>query len=177
MYIVEYDVAIITLVEAIIFNNGVAPVCLGDNICPTVGLAQTVVGFDEQNAKGRAAARSLQQVDVNVWDSATCNLTADYGGKITDQIFCAGTVGKDSCSGDSGGPIVTKAEDSWHQTGIVSWDYGCAAADKPGVYAKICAPSIRNFIHQIIGWQTITMVRSSIVVCARFFVLGQSHLF
>lgn len=149
---IDNDVAIITLKEPIVMNNGVASVCLADTVCPTLGQSHTVVGWGEQNANGRATAQTLQQVDVKAWNSSTCNLPAHYGGKITNQMFCAGTTGKDSCQGDSGGPIVAEVGDSWVQNGVVSWGYGCAAANKPGVYTKICAPAIRNYIRSVIGW-------------------------
>ena len=38
--------------------------------------------------------------------------------------------------GDSGGPLVTLSGNNWEVTGITSWGYGCASADKPGVYAN-----------------------------------------
>ena len=51
---------------------------------------------------------------------------------IEDSMICAGEEGKDSCQGDSGGPLVCDGK----HCGIVSWGYGCALADYPGVYTQ-----------------------------------------
>ena len=51
---------------------------------------------------------------------------------IIDSMMCAGIEGKDSCQGDSGGPLTCDGL----LCGIVSWGYGCALADFPGVYTQ-----------------------------------------
>jgi hypothetical protein len=45
--------------------------------------------------------------------------------------------GKDSCHGDSGGPIVKRIGNKHLQVGIVSWGNGCAEADYAGVYTRV----------------------------------------
>ena len=62
-----------------------------------------------------------------------------FGGTVTPQMICAGATvdGRDTCPGDSGGPILRRlANGQMAQVGIVSFGIGqCGVAALPGVYA------------------------------------------
>ncbi|XP_070986130.1 trypsin-3-like [Oncorhynchus clarkii lewisi] len=77
---------------------------------------------------------TLRCLDLPILSSSSCN--SAYPGQITSNMFCAGFMegGKDSCQGDSGGPVVCNGQ----LQGVVSWGYGCAQRNKPGVYTKVC---------------------------------------
>ncbi len=68
-------------------------------------------------------------------------------------MLCAGFIegGKDSCYGDSGGPLLIFNGQEWQQVGITSFsttDIGCGSADTFGVYTYITP--FREFIEQTI---------------------------
>lgn len=82
----------------------------------------------------------LRYVYVPVITNAECNVL--YGGEITAGMICAGFPGGgyDACQGDSGGPLTAGNQ----VIGIVSWGFGCARPNLPGVYARVS--HYRNWI-------------------------------
>lgn len=68
-------------------------------------------------------------------------------------MICAGLVkgGKDSCFGDSGGPLACLINESNLLVGVVSFgpDEDCGKANSPGIYSKISI--VRNWIYEKSG--------------------------
>jgi len=97
----------------------------------------TVLGWGAIQAGG-VASINLKAVEVNLYTTYQCNHL--YQVSLAESNRCAGTYphdGSDSCTGDSGGPIVVPYNNSYVLVGLVSWGYGdpvCADGDYPGVY-------------------------------------------
>uniref|UniRef100_A0A2K5JAI0 trypsin n=1 Tax=Colobus angolensis palliatus TaxID=336983 RepID=A0A2K5JAI0_COLAP len=92
-----------------------------------------ISGWGNTLSSGADYPDELQCLDAPVLTQAECE--ASYPGRITSNMFCVGFLegGKDSCQGDSGGPVVSNGQ----LQGIVSWGYGCAQKNRPGVYTKV----------------------------------------
>ncbi|KAH8412314.1 hypothetical protein KR009_001250 [Drosophila setifemur] len=78
----------------------------------------------------------LRQVEVPLVNQELCSEKYKQYGGVTERMICAGFLegGKDACQGDSGGPMVSE---SGELVGVVSWGYGCAKPDYPGVYSRV----------------------------------------
>uniref|UniRef100_A0A8B9H028 trypsin n=1 Tax=Astyanax mexicanus TaxID=7994 RepID=A0A8B9H028_ASTMX len=129
---IDNDIMLIKLSTPARLNSNVQPVALPKS-CAAAGTRCTVSGWG--NTMSSTADRNkLQCLEIPIIADKDCDNS--YPGMITDSMFCAGYLegGKDSCQGDSGGPVVCNGE----LQGVVSWGYGCAEKDHPGVYAKVC---------------------------------------
>ena len=62
------------------------------------------------------------------------------------EVCAGGEVGKDSCTGDGGSPLVCQAQSGrWTVVGLTTWGVSCGLSDTPGVYAKVS--HFRNWIN------------------------------
>jgi secreted trypsin-like serine protease len=90
----------------------------------------------------------LLQVDVQIVSDPDC--AAAYGHEFAAaSMICAGVLGggKDTCNGDSGGPLMALTQQApirWELVGVTSWGEGCARAGFPGVYARVA--NLRSFL-------------------------------
>ncbi|KAG8454318.1 hypothetical protein GDO86_000820 [Hymenochirus boettgeri] len=145
------DIALLELSTPVNFTNTIRPVCLPDSSdifpddksCYITGWGALV--------EGGPISSVLQQAEVKIINTTTCNSSQMYKDLIMPSMICAGYVtGQvDSCQGDSGGPLVTKDSDRWLLIGTVSFGYGCALPNKPGVYSRITY--LRNWIKNNCG--------------------------
>ena len=85
----------------------------------------------------------LHEVSIPILSTEDCG--GKYGSFYGEIIkrknnLCAASSsgGKDSCQGDSGGPgMWTNGDGRSFLLGVVSWGYGCARPNYPGVYTRL----------------------------------------
>ncbi len=101
------------------------------------GEIATVIGWGSLDAYGRRYPNDLMQAEVPIVSYEVCNEV--YNGIITEYELCAGyeAGGVDSCTGDSGGPLMVYQDNEWKLVGITAWGEGCAEPGFYGVYTKI----------------------------------------
>lgn len=146
----HWDVAIITMETPAPLNNpNIRPVCLPSGSQTYAEQTATVTGWGSLRENG-PQPEELMEVTVRIWENAECKST--YGkaapGGIESHMLCAGQKGKDSCNGDSGGPMVMGTGSTWSQIGVVSWGIGCGKSHYPGVYTRVTV--VRDWIDRIL---------------------------
>ncbi|XP_011845228.1 PREDICTED: trypsin-2 isoform X5 [Mandrillus leucophaeus] len=126
------DILLIKLSSPAVINARVSTISL-PTAPPAAGAEALISGWGNTLSSGADYPDELQCLEAPVLSQAECE--ASYPGKITSNMFCVGFLegGKDSCQGDSGGPVVSNGQ----LQGIVSWGYGCAQKNRPGVYTKV----------------------------------------
>jgi trypsin len=121
---------------------------LSNEILETNSSQLTVIGWGDITASDSyfEMSNELMEVDINLITNEECERSSgtidgiemNYHGMITESMMCAMDFGEDSCQGDSGGPLVFKSgQGADVQVGVVSWGYGCAHEDFPGVYSRV----------------------------------------
>lgn len=109
----------------------------------------TVPGTAQQVRPTGPQGSSAQLLQVNVPLVSLDRCRQSYGASITPSHLCAGFEqgGRDSCRGDSGGPLFALGPAGRPvQIGVVSWGRGCAQPGLFGVYTAL--PAYEGFIRQ-----------------------------
>jgi secreted trypsin-like serine protease len=89
---------------------------------------------------------TLHAATVDIVSDPTC--AADYGPDFDPgTMVCASAPGKDSCAGDSGGPLQAPlAGGGYRLVGLTGWGDGCAQPGHPGVYTRVAGPTMSSLI-------------------------------
>ncbi|XP_023953996.2 venom protease [Bicyclus anynana] len=145
----ENDIGLIVLQNEVQFTDLIRPICIPTDSrfrsVDFVGWTPLVAGWGKLSARG-AKATHLQVLQLPVLTNEVCvQRYAAYEAQVIDQrVLCAGYTsgGKDSCSGDSGGPLMqpipVNLTSVYYQLGVVSFGpRECALPGLPGIYTRI----------------------------------------
>lgn len=137
----RYDIALLRLTRDVTFTNYIKPICLPSN--GTFPQKLYVAGWGKTETKSESNVKL--KLALPLADSEACaqkyrNAGINLG---EGQICAGGQRGKDSCRGDSGGPLmsVERTNDGagrWTAVGVVSFGPSpCGMQGWPGVYTKV----------------------------------------
>ncbi|NWZ61257.1 GRAA protein, partial [Acrocephalus arundinaceus] len=147
----ENDIMLLQLQGRAKLNKAVKPISLptsGDD--PKPGTVCSVAGWGATSKSRRSTPAALMEVNITVISREICNDKNHYRGKpvITENMICAGAKngGKDSCNGDSGGPLICNNE----MKGITAFGKSCGKPNGPGVYTRLTKQYL-EWIRKTIG--------------------------
>ncbi|NP_001310175.1 beta-fibrinogenase mucrofibrase-3 isoform X1 [Protobothrops mucrosquamatus] len=128
------DIMLIRLDRPVRKSAHIAPLSLPSSP-PSVGSVCRVMGWGTITSPQETYPDVPHCANINLLDYEVCR--AAYAGlPATSRTLCAGILegGKDSCVGDSGGPLICNGQFQ----GIVSWGGDpCAQPREPGVYTNV----------------------------------------
>nr|XP_056705837.1 vitamin K-dependent protein C [Euleptes europaea] len=139
----DNDIALLHLAHPVFFNKYVLPICLpiknlAEQQLMKEGTSTVVTGWGSQSANSATNYSAvLNYIEIPVASRNEC--AHSMQNSVSDNMLCGGILGdqRDSCHGDSGGPMVTQFKDTWFLVGLVSWGEGCGKLDNFGIYTKV----------------------------------------
>lgn len=117
-----FDIALLQLAEP----SGQSPVKIPLKVPHLLTPEQPVVALGwglTDAADDNSVADVLQAVELPVISNTTCQSAYLGEREITSTMLCVGVADgkKDSCLGDSGGPLIRFEDGQWQQVGIISY--------------------------------------------------------
>nr|XP_027234149.1 transmembrane protease serine 9-like [Penaeus vannamei] len=134
------DIAVVQLPEPLPYvkNDSIQPVCLAlESDIPFRGKV-VATGWGHTSFDGTSPS-TLHEVQLDLISISDCEVLIRLP-PDSSKVLCALTPYKDTCHGDSGGPLLTELEDGrWAQVALTSYGIECARPQYPGVYTKVSA--------------------------------------
>ncbi|KAM8888770.1 transmembrane protease serine 9 [Synchiropus picturatus] len=141
----SHDVALLELPVPAPMSYTIQPVCLPSPVHHFLRSVECYITGWGSMREGGSLTNLLQKAAVSVIDQPDCQLA--YRHVLTPNMMCAGAMegGRDTCLGDSGGPLTCRhSSGQWFIAGVTSWGHGCGRIGFPGVYTRVT--SVRKWI-------------------------------
>ncbi|KAK9505946.1 hypothetical protein O3M35_009901 [Rhynocoris fuscipes] len=135
-FTLKYDIAVVLMKDPIMFNNNVGPACLPKQRIPLEGERLKVLGWGLTKYKGKTSD-VLLKVNLDVQQFETCKDHNQYLELDDRHQICTFRKNKDSCSGDSGGPLLWLDPDTNRYTLVAATSYGLNCAKYPAVSSDV----------------------------------------
>ncbi len=135
----DHDIALVKLERPATAGTPIALVTDATTHLDNPGVIARVTGWGQMGENDERYPDALFGVDIPLVSQATCKAQLGDDAIQAGEI-CAGAPegGKDSCYGDSGGPLTVSDEKGGQAlAGVVSWGDECGAANSSGVYTRV----------------------------------------
>ncbi|XP_053669193.1 CLIP domain-containing serine protease B4-like [Anopheles marshallii] len=136
------DIALIRLTRSVQYSETVRPICLplsaSVRYLDHVGFSSYAVGWGKTENETRSDVKL--KVELIITSLQECKSIYEWSGFLQKAThMCAGGVlGKDTCIGDSGGPLMRQIAGAWYLIGVVSYGPNtCGTDGVPGVYTNV----------------------------------------
>jgi endonuclease G len=146
-----YDVGVLRLQRAVTVKpRTVAALCTASKALVR-GAEVEIVGFGATTEEGWDTNSRLRQATISITDP-TCELDAACQEVVAPRgEFAAGGMGRDSCFGDSGGPVFMPTDDGPVLLGVVSRGLATAAAPCGGGGVYVRADRVMAWVRSVTG--------------------------
>jgi trypsin len=133
------DVCVIQLDSPVQLDDRVATVALAGPGEDAPGQTAVTSGWGWTDVNTKQYAPRLQETELPIVDSATCNQSGRLDRKVTEDMLCAGAATSDrgGCFKDSGGPLVVQTSFGPRAVGVLIWGRG--DCNSYTVFARITA--------------------------------------
>lgn len=160
------DIALLKLQNGVSFSNRIRPACLysSSEIDRTKAIA---TGFGSTQAYG-PTSKELQKVTLDLFSTPACAVYFQRNPRVPqglrDTHLCAGYLagGRDTCTGDSGGPLQIYSGDesscAVQVIGITSFGITCGTST-PGIYTRVS--EYLDWIEAVVWPEEATATRGS----------------
>uniref|UniRef100_T1JCW8 Peptidase S1 domain-containing protein n=1 Tax=Strigamia maritima TaxID=126957 RepID=T1JCW8_STRMM len=133
------DIAIIRLTSPVYQADTIKSICLPPNKS-FAGEKATVAGWGATDINIGVPSHVLQKLDLQVLSQESCR-SFFHGSSmyLNKDKLCAWAQNKDSCKGDSGGPLAWQNQSTkrHYLIGIISMGFRCGETNMPGLYTRI----------------------------------------